>query len=293
MNYSRRQVRAAKVLAYRALFQNWARTKKYFLFIIALQIYKLLCYLALNPAKGKLLEAFYLVHRYIDDVADGDTLPTLSKRDRIEYIVRKLYFTRHAHTPYDAIEHLIEYYRTLSHRCGEDFTLEAWDILESMHFDAVRMGTNMAFSRRKLEHNYHRLDERGTVRPMLRLFGEDVTRFADLAPLAKAVRIYYNTRDLQIDAARGLINTPSEDCQRYGITPPELAQTPNDNINAWLAEQAKQGLQMLQIHRRILKRKPFKAFTQFVLWIMYERETELFLTALSEGGTPKSDEARA
>lgn len=274
------QVRAGMWLAYRTLFAGWARIKKYFWFVVALKLYKFVTLLCLEPSKGKLLEAFYLVNRYIDDVADEDALSGIGLEARIQYIERKKYFTINPTDPQDEIEFLILYYQELARQRGENYTPEAVYIIDSMLFDSQRLYSGRIFSASDLQHNYHLLDEQGTVRPMLKLFNESADRFSDLAALAKAVRIAYNLRDLQSDIAKGLINIPREDIDAYGLREVYTLVCQTESVSVlsrWLKDQANIGLRLLVTHRRQLARKAFGIFTRFVLWIVYERSAEALL----------------
>lgn len=276
MVHSQLEIFRAKILVYRTLFRTWARVKKYFWFIAALKAYKLFTLLTFEPAKGKLLEAFYLVNRYIDDVADADAMPDWTIGQRLDYIRRKRHFTLHPTGPKDSLEFLILYYQKLARKRGEDFTSEAIFIIDSMIFDAERLNSGRIYERDILESNYHLLDEAGTIRPMLRLVNEKVERFSDLSALAKAVRTYYNLRDLKSDLAKGLINIPQEDIDSFHIDF-QLDGDSQNNLRKWFRHQSAEGLKLLDLHRETLERKPFRRFTQFVLRQVYERKTRSFL----------------
>ena len=283
MKFSKKQVKKAKRLAYRALFGRWDRVKKYFWFILALQVYKFITYFTFNPSKGKLLEAFYLVNRYLDDVGDSDTRFDMTPQDRINYLLRKRELTLNPNEPQDEIEHLILYYQCLAKKRGEDFTDPAINIIDSMIFDAKRLGGSVIHKQRTLEENYHLLDEKGTVSPMLWLFKENPNRLAELSYLARAVRTYYNLRDLRGDIVKGHINISAEDVELYQLNlyPMLLKiETPTE-IEKWFQGQAQEGLRLLAIHRKSLFEKPFRVFTRLVLWLMYERSARAFLIKIS------------
>ncbi len=57
------------------VFQHMLRTRgwKYRAFLRYLRLFK---YVALAPTRGKFLESYYTLMRYLDDVVDGD-IPTL------------------------------------------------------------------------------------------------------------------------------------------------------------------------------------------------------------------------
>lgn len=271
-------VARAKWLTYSTLFSGWQRFWKYIWFILALQLYKLIALLRRQGKMGQLLEVFYLVNRYIDDIADADAEPNWTVAQRIAYLERKRAFTLRPVGPQDDMEHLILYYQAIAEECGES---SAWEkdaicIIDSMLFDARRLDTGLIFTQAELETNYHLLDEEGTVRPMLRLFNEQAERYPQLSALAKAVRIYYNLRDLRLDFIKGVVNIGKNYVTEHRIglkSEPEMMQTSLD----WQKEQAREGLRLLADHRDSLSRHPFKPFTRLALYVLYEKATESFL----------------
>jgi hypothetical protein len=135
---------------YQHMLQN--RGWKFQSFLRYLRLFK---YAALSPTRGLLLESYYTLMRYLDDVVDGDAALPGGYQDECAYINEKLIFSTHPENPKDEVDYLMRYCFELASKIGTDFRAETRDILESLLFDANRRGRLKIFSQEALIHQFH------------------------------------------------------------------------------------------------------------------------------------------
>ncbi len=241
------------------------RGDKYKWFIRALRLFK---YISTSPAKGTCLESYYILMRHIDDIVDGDAPLPKEFRNSEEFILQKIGFAEKQTDPKDKIDYLMLYCFEAGKKFKQDFSPETQDILHSLLFDARRHGTGKVFSEKELQYHFHLLDIRGTISAALKLFDEDPSKHILLKPLGLASRIYYNIRDYGEDIRAGLVNVSAEDCDKFGIT--NLEDKLSQPVQDWMKNQAEQGLNLIQEHRRNLAGSNFGIRGRLTLTTVYE-----------------------
>ena len=170
----------------------------------------------------------------------------------------------------------------LAERFGEDFRSETKDILDSLKFDACRRDKTIIFTKAELDHHFHLLDIRGTIRATLKVFRDDPDKYKILEPLGTACRYQYDIEDFDADIVVGYVNISSEDCERFGIMPEELC-TASPNIRSWLRFHAGEGMALLSEHHRIMVQGNFSFFERVVFKLVYEIPArKVFRKILSE-----------
>ena len=235
--------------------------------VLSLRAFK---YLTLNPTRGSLLESYYVLMRYIDDIVDGDTqLP--KNTSAMGYIEDKINFLRNPINPQDAADYLMLYCFQLAKKLGHDLSFESDDILNSLRFDAQRVKKSVILPDEQLKHHFYLLDIRGVIRATLKIFGEDYSKYTVLHPLGTASRIYYNLKDYEEDIRAGFINISAEDFKKYNMSKGDLENRLSESVQKWIADQATLGMDLLQQHRQNISKEKFKPLTKLVLYLKYER----------------------
>jgi hypothetical protein len=184
-----------------------SRGQKFFFF---LGTWRALSSLGMSKARGGFLQNYYLYHRFDDDVIDGDYPLPKHCGTPLEFIESKIEFARTLSNPRDWADELLVTCYELASQFNEDFRYETDCILQSLAFDAGRVGKNRLYPEEDLLESFHRLDIEGTVRAMLKVHDESQYAYDAIEPLALATRIFYNLRDLAEDLAVGYVNIPQE-----------------------------------------------------------------------------------
>ena len=260
------------------LLSTPARRRKYQWFLRAIHAFR---YMSLSSTRGDLLESYYAAMRRIDDIVDGDAPLPDSVRSRLAYVEQRMAFVSNPHTPTDPADILLLYCFSLAERLGFGIMEETHHILQSMHFDADRIGKMV--SRADLQHYFYLRDIVGTIKGALKVFGDDSKKCFLLEPLGKASRMYYVLRDYENEVGRGIINISREDCERLSIASKDLESRLTPGIPAWFREQAAIGLQLLQQHRTIMAREPFVPLVRVTLPLVYVQPAERYFQGILHG----------
>ncbi|HSH19119.1 MAG TPA: hypothetical protein VLA03_01625, partial [Draconibacterium sp.] len=251
------------------VFNTMLKTRgwKYRAFLRYLRLFK---FFAFAPLRGKFLESYYTLMRYLDDVVDGDEKLAAGYFNESDYIAEKIEFSKNPLAAKDDADNLMMYCFELAERFGEDFQAETKDILESLLFDAKRRNKWIIFPNEELMYHFHLLDIRGTIRATLKVFKDNPDKYKILEPLGIACRHQYNIEDFEADIAAGYINIPKEDCKRFDIKKEDFHMTSSPNIRAWLNHHAWEGLALLDEHRRIMPEGKFSLLERMTFKIVYE-----------------------
>lgn len=252
------------------VFQHMLSTRgwKYRTFLRYLRLFK---YLAFAPVRGEFLESYYTLMRYLDDIVDGDLPLPENYKTAANYISAKIEFSRHLLNPEDEADHLLVYCFDLAKKFGENFQNETKDILESLLFDANRRSTFAVFSEEELNHHFHLLDIRGTIKATLKIFKDDPEKYHLLEPLGTACRFEYDIEDIDTDLAAGYVNISAEDCDRFNILPEDFKNSSSLKIQKWLCHHARQGLDLLELHFKNLAYGNFTMFERLAFRLVYEK----------------------
>lgn len=252
-----------------SVFAHMLKTRgwKYRSFLFYLRIFK---YIAFAPHRGKFLELYYTLMRYLDDVVDGDVPLAANYANETEYILEKIRFAENPAAPKDDVEALMKYCLELGQKFGADFSSETKDILESLLFDAQRRRCRKVFDEEELKHHFHVLDIRGTIRATLKIFKDDPDKYLSLEPLGMACRYQYDIEDIETDLAAGFINIPREACEQWGITPASLEHASSPEVQRWLRHHAEEGLALLEEHHRRMKQVRFSLLQRATFKVVYE-----------------------
>jgi hypothetical protein len=264
------------------VFNQMLRTRgrKYRSFLRYLRFFK---YIAFAPVRGRFLESYYTLMRYLDDVVDGDAALPQGYGTEAEYISEKIKFLDKPVLPKDDADHMMLYCFSLAKRFGEDFREETKDILDSLLFDAKRRGKNVIFSRDELSKHFHMLDIRGTIRATLRIFKDDPDKYLYLEPLGIACRHQYDLEDFDADVAAGYINIPLEECERFGINPGDFCCLSSRPIRSWLKYHAGEGMNLLSEHHRKMPAGNFSILQRAIFRVVYEMPAKrIFRNILTE-----------
>jgi hypothetical protein len=257
---------------------------KYRAFLRYLRIFK---YVSFKPTRGKFLEYYYTLMRYLDDVVDGDAPMPQGFNDSSDYIRKKILFTNNPVNPEDEVDHLILFCFQLADKIHENFQSETKDILESLLFDAVRRDKLIIYPGNVLMHHFHKLDIRGTIRATLKIFKEDPDKYEFLEPLGIACRYQYDIEDLQSDISSGYINITEEECERFKIGLKDLTDFSKDKLKAWCQYRAKIGLELLKKHHELLPEGKFSLLSRATFPLVYEYPARrLFRKILSDETYP-------
>lgn len=239
---------------------------KYKAFLRFLRMYKIA---SLSLKRGRLLEAYYLFMRSIDDIVDGDVPLPESYESTSRYLQEKIRFTQSATEPRDPMEFVYLYVLRLSDQLGISLQEETNDILQSLLFDTRRRGQYQTFPKKELSDHYETLDIRGTIRAALKIFGERPAQYNLLDPLGRASRIYYDLQDYTSDLKVGIVNVAEEDVALFGIQL-RSSDMGDRHLQAWFVHQSHEGLKLIGEHRENLKKTSFTAVTDTVLKLVYE-----------------------
>jgi hypothetical protein len=264
------------------VFRHMLETRgwKYRAFLRYLKLFK---YLAFAPRRGKFLESYYTLMRYIDDVVDGDVKLSGQYFNEIEYVSKKIDFSKNLANPSDEVDFLMLYCFELANEFGTEFHAETKDILESLLFDAQRKGKWKIFPREELKYHFHLLDIRGTIRATLKIFKDNPEKYKILESLGTACRHQYDIEDIETDLAAGYVNICKEECDLFGISKVDFHLANSQKIRSWLNFHAKEGISLLEKHREILSKNKFSFFEKLVFRLVYENPArKTFKKILSE-----------
>lgn len=266
------EIQTIKLRIFRYLIRT--RRKKYRWFLRAVRSLK---YFPTCSSRGHLLEVYYALMRYIDDVVDGD-FPLPAGYPNVEsYLLQKIAFSANPVIPDDNAELMMLYCFEYGKPLGIDLSVETDSILSSMLFDAKRRGTCSVSSRQDLMRHFYLMDIKGTLCAALKLFKEDVAKYPAIEPLGIACRISYNLKDFSQDIKTGYMNICREDCERLGLASDALADQEHPAVSRWRLEQAQQGLDLIEEHENLVKKENFRWLTRLVLWLVYKRPTRRHL----------------
>lgn len=251
------------------VFEQMLETRgwKYRSFLRYLRLFK---YAAFAPTRGTFLESYYVLMRFLDDIVDGDVPLPEGYQSESDYISEKISFALNPVNPKDEADHMLLYCFELAKLFNEDFQAETEDILYSLLFDAKRRGTLRVFSRTELEHHFHLLDIRGTIRATLKVFKDDPDKYLILEPLGVACRYQYDIEDIEADLAAGYVNIPQEDCEELGIEKADLMDASSPKIRHWLYDHAQDGMKLLEKHRSLMPEGNFSLIEKWTFLLVYE-----------------------
>lgn len=264
------------------VFDHMLKTRswKYRAFLRYLRLFK---YFAFAPTRGKFLESYYVLMRYLDDIVDGDSPLPEGYQNSSEYIREKIQFAKDPGIPVDEVDHLLVFCYKLGEDFNEKFKTETLDILNSLLFDAERNGKKMIFPEKELNEHFHKMDIRGTIRATLKVFKDDPEKYKLLEPLGTACRYQYDIEDIQSDLQTGYINISREECDRYEIAMKDIQDPNSDKIKIWLKVHAQKGLGLLQKHREMMPKGNFSILEKSTFLLVYEMPArKTFLKTLSE-----------
>ena len=266
------------------VFRHMLETRgwKYRVFLRQLRFFK---YVAFAPVRGEFLESYYTLMRYLDDVVDGDVpLPEGYSGER-EYINEKIGFSINPVNPRDKVDYLMMYCFETAGKFGADFHEETKDILQSLLFDAERRNKSIIFPKEELNYHFHLLDIRGTIRATLKVFKDNPDKYVILEPLGTACRHQYDIEDFEADIAAGYVNISKEDYERFGIRQEDLHNSNSPQIKSWLCHHAREGMDLISEHHRIMPQGKFSLFEKLVFKFVYEIPAKrVFLKVLKESG---------
>ena len=300
-NLEDRVLTGIAALERRKVFANMVETRghKYAGIIRGMQTFRWLMLLQTKgnfveaKRRGEILITFYAAMRWVDDIIDGDVQLPASEKSRIYYVDKRLEFVNGGmKNPTDTADWLLLHSASVAKKLGFQITGETSAILNSMRFDAQRID-QYALSRRlvtypasELQGYFHDQDITGTVSGMLKLFDEPPSKTALLAPIGNAHRLYLTIKDFPKDLKAGLVNIPAEDCERLQIRMHDLEKVAAEadishpaaiplGIRKWLAETARNGLELLDYHKsQVLPKNSLNYLGRFVLWFMYQKQAE-------------------
>ncbi len=251
------------------VFKHMLKTRgwKYRAFLNYLRFFK---YIAFAPTRGKFLESYYVLMRFLDDIVDGDAPLPQGYKNESDYISKKIDFSKNPINPNDEVDCLMLFCFNLAKKFEEEFKEETQDILNSLLFDANRRGKMMIFPKKELMHHFHLLDIRGTIKATLKIFKDDPAKYTILEPLGIACRYQYDIEDIETDLAAGYVNISQEECSQFSIVKEDLNNPFSLNIRKWLFQRAQDGLQLLEEHHRRLPEGNFSALEKWTFSLVYE-----------------------
>ncbi len=242
------------------------RGQKYRVFIRYLGLFR---YVSFSKTRGDLLQSYYTLMRYLDDVVDGDAPLPQGYSNSTDYISEKINFSKTLRNPNDEVDFLMIHCFELAHKINEDFYSETEDILNSLLFDAKRRGKSIIFPKKVLMHHFHLMDIRGTIKATLKLYKEDPNKYNLLEPLGIATRYQFDLEDFEADIKAGYINITQEECQNFSINKEDLSLN-NPSIKNWFRYRAELGLSLLEEHHKRLSEGKFSFLTRITFPIVYE-----------------------
>lgn len=264
MDKLEKQAREMRQRIYRhmLLTRGW----KYKAFLRYLRVFR---YVSFLPKRGEFLESYYTLMRYLDDVVDGDAALPEGFANPADYILEKIKFSQNPVDPADEADFMLLHCYRVAEQFGESFAEETSDILHSLLFDARRRNQLQIFPAATLQHHFHLLDIRGTIRATLKIFREDPEKYSYLEPLGTASRYQYDLEDFDADIRAGFVNIPEEACTEFGITREALLQPGNPTVQNWLRHHAQQGMELLQEHQRELPKGKFSLLARMAFPLVY------------------------
>lgn len=255
------------------------RGEKYRAFLRYLGLFK---YVSFSKTRGDLLQSYYTLMRYLDDVVDGDAPLPQGYSNATQYITEKIIFSKNLKSPKDEVDFLMIYCFELASKINEDFNSETEDILKSLLFDAKRRDKSIIFPEKVLMHHFHLMDIRGTIKATLKLYKENPNKYHLLEPLGIATRYQFDLEDFEADIKAGYINITEEECQKFSINK-EALNINNPSVKDWFRHRAKLGLSLLEEHQRRLSEGKFSFLTRITFPIVYELPArKLFKKILKE-----------
>ncbi|MEN8251454.1 MAG: class 1 isoprenoid biosynthesis enzyme, partial [Bacteroidota bacterium] len=241
-------------------------SQKYKSFLRYLRIFK---YVSLSPNRGNFLELYYVLMRYLDDIADGDLPSPAEYENNVQYIQSKIDFAVNPINPKDDIDRLMLHCFELAQKFESDFKKETHDILNSLLFDANRLGSSRVFPREELMKHFHIMDIRGTIRATLKVFNDNPDNYKLLESLGLATRIHYDLQDFESDIRAGYVNIPMEDIVDFNIKIEEVDDRYSDNVYLWFIQEAKHGLNLLKEHKKKLQQGQFSLLARATFPLVY------------------------
>ena len=264
------------------VFRHMLETRgwKYRVFLRYLRLFK---YAAFSPTRGKFLESYYVLMRFLDDIIDGDAPLPEGYRNEVDYILEKIKFSKSLKHPKDEVDYLMMYCFELAEKFGENFQAETEDILQSLLFDAKRRGKLIIFPQKELMRHFHLLDIRGTIKATLKVFKDDPDKYIFLEPLGVACRYQYDVEDIEADLAAGYVNISQEDCKKFNILKADLNDPSSLKVKHWCCQRAKDGLKLLKEHHQKLQEAEFSFLEKLTFLLVYELPAKkVFKTIISE-----------
>lgn len=264
------------------VYQHMLATRgwKYRAFLRYLRFFK---YAAFAPIRGKFLECYYVLMRFLDDIVDGDAALPKGFQNESDYIMEKIAFSKNPVEPKDEADYLMLYCFELAEKFGEEFHTETEDILNSLLFDADRRGKLIIYPKQKLAEHFHRMDVRGTIKATLKIFKDDPNQYKLLEPLGFACRYQYDIEDIETDLAAGYVNISQEECEQFHISDVDLLDPSSFKIRKWLRQHAIDGLELLDEHHRRLPLGNFSRLARWTFPLVYEYPArKVFKRVLSE-----------
>jgi hypothetical protein len=262
------------------------RSRKYRTFLRYLRLFK---YVAFAPKRGEFLESYYTLMRYLDDIVDGDSPLPEGYKDASSYIRQKIAFSVDPGIPTDDADFMMAYCYDVATRFGAEFSAETSDILTSLLFDANRRGSLEVFPKKVLYHHFHLLDIRGTIRATLKLFRDNPEKYNLLQPLGSACRFQYDLEDFESDIAAGYVNIPEEECLQFNIRKEDLANLQSEPVRQWLQHHAREGMELMAEHRRMLKKERFSLLQRLVFRFVYENPARNTFRKVLNGQNPVNE----
>jgi len=242
-----------------------SRGKNYSWIFRSIEVYKKIDY-----KKADLLENYYYLMRFIDDVADGQAQLPASFFSEEEYVDTKINFSKTLSNPKDFADYMMMRSFQSAYDLGIDISLETSNILESMLFDSKRKGKFMIFDEQQLDLHYDMLDIKGCISGALKIMGEDSKLTKDILPLGKASRIYYDTRDIREDISQGFVNISKEDLSSFNVNIDDILR---NDIKRLMMHRATVGVaKLLEYHRP----KDMKFLTKLTLIFGYEHPSKKY-----------------
>jgi len=287
------------------------RGTKYLAMILALRFANLISrYVYLSPERGELVESYYVMMRYVDDVVDGDAKLPKRFSSAVEFVENKIDFSRTLSEspaeaqPVDVVDRRMVHCYDLAARLGFGIDEETDAILSSMLFDARRLlkaetDGIAAYSRKELADHFDKLDIVGTISGIIKARG-GYSGYIELLleavkPLGTASRIFYTLQDYNADIRAKLLNIPSEDMDTYQISKEELLRSGRDlehilkapklkprdlghvlplPVRGWFLQEAAEGLRAIGEYKRnmaeVRKEIRIDRLSSTTLYLMYE-----------------------
>jgi phytoene/squalene synthetase len=278
------------------------RGGKYDGMIKGLKAFRFYTRLTFQQTRGDLLESYYVLMRYIDDIVDGDAPLPEGYATPLEYVEAKIRFSETRNRPNDEADYLMLYCFDLAHKLHIEIDKETTSILNSMRFDALRRfypqkvpdaeeyGKMIICSEKVLHEHFHLLDIEGTVNGAIKVFGRDPDQlYSAIEPLGEASRIFYNLKDYWEDIKAGLVNISREDITAYRISEEDIVlmreQSMRDDLEhkvlasgaeRWFHDQARIGLNKIEESRRLRRNERIGLVVSYTLRRVYERPAEEF-----------------